>query len=66
MSTSNYCPECGSEKVYSTHSQAFMVNSGEHYCHTVKCHDSYSPAGCCECDWSGVRGDLKGDDHDNQ
>lgn len=38
----------------------FMVNTGEHYCHSMKDHDSNSPATCLAsgCDWKGERKDL--------
>jgi hypothetical protein len=52
------CPECGSDEVFSTHEQAFMVNTGDHYCHMVKTQDIDSKAGCCECDWRGERHQL--------
>lgn len=53
------CPKCDSQDVFSTHEQAFMVNSGEHYCHMVKAHDSDSKAGCLQCNWRGERHELK-------
>lgn len=54
-----HCPGCGSEEVFSTHEQAFMVNTCDHYCHMVKAHDSDAKAGCVDCDWRGERKDLK-------
>ena len=54
------CPECGSEEVTVSHVQTFMVNSGDHYCHSVKCHDPESEARCLECRWSGCRHMLTG------
>lgn len=53
------CPECDSARVFSTHEQAFMVNTGEHYCHMVKAHDSDAKAGCLDCNWRGERHQLK-------
>ena len=53
------CPECGSDRVTTAHIQTFMVNTGEHFCHSVKTHDSDSPATCLACCWKGERGDLK-------
>lgn len=55
------CPECGSDKVVTEHHQMFYVNTLDHYCHSMKTHDSDSPASCTEyeCDWKGVRSDLK-------
>ena len=52
------CPSCGSAEVFSTHEQAFMVNTGEHYCHMVKTQDDDSKAGCLNCHWQGARRDL--------
>jgi len=58
MTDELFCPECGSEHVFSTHEQAFMVNTGDHYCHMVKTQDSDSQAGCIDCDWRGKRSQL--------
>ena len=52
------CPECGSLKVVTTAEQMFMVNTGEHYCHSVKAHDHDSKAECIECQWTGRRDQL--------
>lgn len=54
-----HCPACGSDRVTAQHIQTFMVNNGEHYCHSVKTHDSNSKSVCLDCDWEGFRGDLK-------
>ena len=53
------CPECGSDNVTTEHHQMFMVNTGDHYCHSMKTQDPDSPAKCLECDWIGERKDLK-------
>ena len=53
------CPECGSDKVTTEHHQMFMVNSGDHYCHSMKTQDSDSPATCLDCEWKGRRDQLK-------
>lgn len=52
------CPECDSDMVTTEHHQMFMVNGGEHYCHSVKTEDPDSPATCLECGWNGQRKDL--------
>lgn len=52
------CPECGSEEVCTGSIQMFYANTGEHYCHSVKTHDSNSPAFCIECCWRGERHQL--------
>lgn len=53
------CPECGSDKVTTEHHQMFMVNTGDHYCHSVKAYDWDSPATCLECRWTGERNQLQ-------
>lgn len=55
------CPECGSYQVTVSSVQTFMVNTGEHYCHSVKTHDGDAKSMCLACDWVGLRQDLKGD-----
>ena len=59
MTTTYTCPECGSDQVVTEHHQMLYVNSGEHYCHSMKMQDSDSPATCLECRWEGERADLK-------
>lgn len=54
------CPSCDSDRVTLTSEQVFMANTGEHYCHSVKTHDSDAKAGCIYCGWQGRRYDLKG------
>ena len=49
------CPECGSDQVTVTAEQSFMVNTGEHYCHSVKTHDPDAKAHCLSCQWQGER-----------
>ena len=58
------CPECGSDKVTVTAEQAFMVNTGEHYCHSVKTQDSDAKARCLACGWVGEHKDLAGFSYD--
>ena len=52
------CPDCGSVNVAVTVEQMFMVNTGEHYCHSVKEHDQQAKADCLDCRWTGKRSDL--------
>jgi len=54
-----HCPECGSDQVTTEHHQMFMVNTGEHYCHSMKTQDADSPATCLSCPWMGVRNQLE-------
>lgn len=53
------CPECDSDRVTTEHHQMFMVNTGDHYCHSMKPQDADSPATCIDCEWMGKRRDLK-------
>ncbi len=52
------CPDCGSRNVAATAEQMFMVNTGDHYCHSVKAHDDNAKATCLDCCWSGLRDQL--------
>lgn len=52
------CPECGSKQITTEHHQKFMVNTGKHYCHSMKTQDHDSPATCLTCDWTGERHQL--------
>jgi len=52
------CPDCGSDEVAVTAEQMFMVNTNEHYCHSVKTQDSEAKATCLACRWQGERGQL--------
>ena len=52
------CPVCSSTEVTTAHIQTFMVNTGDHYCHSMKTHDCNSPAFCTDCSWRGERQDL--------
>ena len=52
--TTYTCPSCGSDQVTTEHHQAFLINTGEHYCHSMKTHDDDSPAACLSCEWVGT------------
>lgn len=54
-----YCPDCGSAEVTLTHEQAFMANTGEHYCHSIKIQDQDAKASCLDCHWRGERRHLE-------
>jgi predicted Zn-ribbon and HTH transcriptional regulator len=58
------CPECESEEVTVAEIQRFMVNTNEHWCFSVKAHDSNAPARCIDCAWEGERKELKEVNHD--
>ena len=52
------CPECGSDRVAVTEETMLMVNTGEHWCHSVKMHDNEAHVRCLDCQWTGHRGAL--------
>ena len=56
--TTYTCPDCGSDRVTTEHHQKFMVNTNEHYCHSMKTHDADSPATCLDCEWRGENQQL--------
>ena len=53
-----HCPECGSEEVAVTAERMIMVNTGDHYCHSVKTQDADAKATCLGCQWVGQRNQL--------
>lgn len=53
------CPQCDSENVAVTEETKWMVNTMEHYCHSVKAHDHDAKATCLHCRWEGQRSQLK-------
>lgn len=52
------CPECGTDEVVVYEEHAIMVNTLDHYCHSVKAHDSDAKVRCLHCDWTGHREQL--------
>ena len=52
------CPSCESPEVAVTAEQMFYINTGEHYCHSVKTHDSDATTSCLVCGWVGQRSQL--------
>lgn len=53
------CPRCGSTEVAVTAEEMFMVNTGDHYLHSVKTQDDNAKADCLDCRWGGRRYQLK-------
>jgi len=53
------CPDCSSNRIAVTEETMFMVNTGEHYCHSVKAHDTDAKVLCLYCRWTGQRGQLE-------
>jgi len=56
--TNFLCPECSSPNVTETAEQKWMVNTGEHYCHSVKTHDADAKSDCLDCGWTGLHMNL--------
>ena len=54
------CPDCGTDQVIVREVTSVMVNTLEHYCHSVKAHDPDAMCRCLECDWIGERQELEG------
>ena len=52
------CPECKSDQVTAEYHQKIMVNTWEHYCHSISAGDDNSPATCLKCGWEGKRENL--------
>jgi Zn finger protein HypA/HybF involved in hydrogenase expression len=53
------CPQCDSERIAVTAEQMFMINTLEHYCHSVKTQDDNAKVECLDCHWAGKRGRLE-------
>lgn len=49
------CPECHSKMLVVEEVTTYMLNTGEHYCHSVKSHDPGAKVRCLDCDWRGTR-----------
>lgn len=52
------CPQCKSDQVSVTVETKYNVNTGDHYCHSIKAHDPHARVDCLDCFWSGKRNDL--------
>ena len=60
------CPTCGSDRVIVGAVQSFMINTNEHYCHSIKTHDNDAKCNCLDCDWGGQRDQLQeGEKHEH-
>ena len=58
MTTKLVCPECSSDEVIVREVRSVDANTFEHWCHSVKAHDSDAEAWCRKCDWTGIRATL--------
>ena len=54
-----HCPSCNSDEVAVTEETMWMANTMEHWCNSVKAHDSDAKATCLKCRWEGERHQLK-------
>ena len=52
------CPSCGGINVAVTEETMWMVNTGDHYCHSAMVHDSDAKVTCLKCKWEGQRHQL--------
>ena len=55
------CPECDSDNVIVRAVTSYMVNTGELYCHSVKTHDGDAKVMRLDCNWEGMRQELRGE-----
>lgn len=55
------CPSCGSDDLLVYEQIAWVLNTGEFYCHAVKAHDSDAEVSCqhTSCNWVGELEDVK-------
>lgn len=53
------CPCCGSSKLLVYSETAYWLNTGEHFCHSVKSHDKIAKVKCSDCDWQGKLKDVE-------
>lgn len=56
------CPKCGTDKLLVYEEISYFVNTGEYFCNSVKQHDSDATVRCYDCDWEGMRMELKEED----
>lgn len=56
------CPECTSPGLIVTEEQMFMLNTLDHYCHSVKAGDANAKVYCLDCGWSGLRFEVTNKD----
>ena len=55
------CPLCGSDNLLVYEETAWVLNTGEFYCHSVKVHDDNAKVRCEDvgCWWVGELSDTK-------
>lgn len=56
-----HCPVCGSTNLLVYEKTAWVLNTGEFYCHSVKSYDSDAEVRCQDnsCNWVGELKDVK-------
>jgi ADP-ribose pyrophosphatase YjhB (NUDIX family) len=50
-----FCPNCNSTDLLVYEKTAYVLNTLEHWCHSVKAHDNEAECYCRDCDWEGNR-----------
>ena len=56
-----HCPACGADHLHVYEETAFVLNTGEFYCHSIKAHDDDAKVICQDdtCNWVGQLKDVK-------
>lgn len=57
----HYCPVCGSDNLLVYEETAFVLNTGEFFCHSTKVHDDDAKVICQDdtCNWAGQLQDVE-------
>lgn len=53
------CPNCDSSALLVYAETSYWINTGEHFCHSMKTHDSGAKVKCSDCDWEGKRSNVE-------
>jgi transcription elongation factor Elf1 len=53
------CPECNSGQLIVTTETSYILNTGAHYCHSVKAQDLNAVVQCLDCGWPGARAQIE-------
>lgn len=57
-----HCPECDGVDILVYEETAWSLKADgefEYFCASTKLHDYDARARCCDCNWEGIRGQLK-------
>ena len=55
------CLDCGSESLLVYTETSYWLNTGEHYCNSIKAHDAIARVRCDTCGWEGKRCQVETD-----